>query len=129
MIDHTMDPVRGYYMRAGFPEEDICDLKTFLRADKLKRQGVSALRPLDLLQYLPVVEPVAMGTAFEECTPGVEHWEGHRQLKEGLSWAKFPGSTGATSMPVRRSESVTRIGRPTARPPGSVSRGRSSTRR
>lgn len=66
MIDHTADPARGYYMRAECPDEDIRDLKTLLRADKLKRAGTTVLSPKDLLRYLPVVEPMAVGSVFDE---------------------------------------------------------------
>lgn len=63
-------------MRAECPDEDMRDLKTLLRADKLKHEEVTVLSPTDLLRYLPVVEPVAVGTVFDEYAPNSERWRG-----------------------------------------------------
>ena len=77
-------------MRAPIPEHDIRDLKTLMRADKLKREGVAVVTPGDLLKYLPAVEPLAMGTVFEPYRLGEAFWEGHWVLKEPLTWGNLP---------------------------------------
>eukprot|EP00959_Pyramimonas_sp_CCMP1952_P246822 5158773-Pyramimonas_sp.AAC.1 len=63
-------------MHAGHPEEDIRDLKAPLRYDKLKKEGVSMINAVDLLKYLPRVEPLAVGTVFKRYAPHQAQWEG-----------------------------------------------------
>eukprot|EP00959_Pyramimonas_sp_CCMP1952_P151678 3173573-Pyramimonas_sp.AAC.1 len=69
MIEEELSPPRAYYMHADFPHEDIRDLKALLRCDKLMREGVAVLSAVGLLQHLPKVEPVAVGTVFKRYAP------------------------------------------------------------
>ena len=68
------------------------DLKTLLRYDKLVEVGtdLTNITPKDLLQHLPKVEPLAVGTVFEHYAPGDPDWEGHYKLKGKLTWQDFP---------------------------------------
>ncbi len=77
-------------MHAEHPEEAIRDLKALLRYDKLKKEGVTVLNAVDLLQHLPTVEPMAVGTVFKRYAPHQAHWEGHYVLMEGLDWESLP---------------------------------------
>ena len=77
MIDHELVPPRAWYLHAEFPAEDIRDLKTLLRADKLKKEGQATLLPTDLLEHLPKVTPLALGSVFKQYKPGDPRWEGH----------------------------------------------------
>ena len=90
MIDHHQNPPVGWYMRADFPEQDIKDMKTLLRYDRLKREGVTVMDPVELLKRLPKVEPLAQGTLFVPYEPGNPDWEGHFDLVDKLKWESLP---------------------------------------
>ena len=44
---------------------------------------------MDLLKYLPKVEPMAVGTVFEPYSED-PRWEGHYQLMKTMDWEKLP---------------------------------------
>ena len=56
-----------------------------LRYDRLKQQGIEVFNPVDLLQHLPKVEPVAVGTVFRPL-----YLEGHFELAPELTWDDLP---------------------------------------
>ena len=91
----------------------------------LKKEGKVALTPLDLLKYLPKVEPLAIGTVFELYAPGQPQWEGHwqlaglkseavrRQIKPNRVSCKMEASSCATGhwqLAALESETVTMVG-------------------
>eukprot|EP00959_Pyramimonas_sp_CCMP1952_P387566 8122290-Pyramimonas_sp.AAC.1 len=73
-------------MHAEHPEEDTRDLKALLRYDKLKKEEIPVFSAVDLLKYLPKVEPLAVGAVFKRNAPHQPQWGGHYALMEGLSW-------------------------------------------
>eukprot|EP00959_Pyramimonas_sp_CCMP1952_P400291 8387265-Pyramimonas_sp.AAC.1 len=54
-------PPKAWRLQADVPEEFTRGLKAFPRVDKLKKDNVAVPSPTDLLQYLPKVEPLALG--------------------------------------------------------------------
>ena len=90
MVDHEARPPQAWYLQAALPQADMKDLKTLLRYDKLKKQGIECLTPADLLKHLPKVEPLAQGDIFDKYCPGDPQWEGHFQLSSKLSWDDLP---------------------------------------
>ncbi len=90
LIDHSASPAQGWYFRADFPTEDIRDLKTLLRHDHLTRAGITVLNPVDLLQYLPKVEPLALGGILKRVDEGDPNMEGHFELVDDLAWDLLP---------------------------------------
>ena len=90
LIDHAAAPPQAWYLHAEFPTEDIRDLKTLFRADKLRREGHAVVEPTDLLRHLPRVTPMALGTVFHEYAPHDPRFDGHWELAPGMTWDMLP---------------------------------------
>ncbi len=93
-IDHARTTPDGrteaWYLRAEHPPDDIKDLKTMMHADRLKRDGAKIVASVDILQYLPVITPVALGSVLEPVRPGDPAFEGHSRLAGHLAWDHDP---------------------------------------
>ena len=90
IVDSSSHPPRAYYWTADTPDRDLQDLKLLMRAEMMRTEGKAMpLSPLELLEHLPAVQPMAVG-GFLEPIGTDEASQGRWRLRGDMTFQDLP---------------------------------------